>query len=206
MHKIAVFTDNASDLCDFFNADKFLIYEKRADKWAITGESGFERVLPSNPARTRKLTEELLPLIKGCDIIAGGTLVGIPYSVFDMAGKHIFEINDLNDLNDAVFDEIVNDIKNADAQRNLKDKIIKEARPVETGTPGVYSLDLIALQSECPEVTSKKAMADFLENTPFLELRLICKHIPPWIENSGKYDIQSQNKGGAVSAVITRKC
>jgi len=203
MCKIAVFTDKESGLCEFFNAGKFLIYEKRTDKWTVTGEAEFEKIIPSNPAQTRKMTEKLLPLLDGCDIIAGGTLVGIPYSVFDMAGKHIFQINGVND---GVLDGIVNDIENADIQRNLKEKIIKEARPVETATPGVYSLDLIALQTECPEVTSKKAMADFLENTPFLELRLICKHIPPWIENSGKYDIQAQNKNGAVIAVITRKC
>jgi len=203
MCKIAVFTDKASGLCDFFNANRFIIYEKQTDKWTITGEADFERIIPSSPMRTRKMTEELLPMIDGCHIIAGGTLVGIPYSVFDMSGKHIFQINVINDT---IFDEIVNDIKNADAQRNLKERIIKEARPVETATPGVYSLDLIALQIECPEVTSKKAMADFLENTPFLELQLICKHIPPWIENSGKYNIQAQNKDGAVSAVITRKC
>jgi hypothetical protein len=203
MCKIAVFTDKASDLCDFFNANRFLFYKKQTDKWAITGEAEFEKIIPSTPAKTRKMTEELLPLLEGCDIIAGGTLVGIPYSVFDMAGMHIFQISEINEN---ILDEIVNDIKNADVQKNLKEKIIKEARPVETGTPGVYSLDLIALQIECPEVTSKKAMADFLENTPFLELHLLCKHIPPWIENSGKYNIQANNKNDAVSAVITRKC
>jgi len=203
MCKIAVFTDKASEICDFFNANRFLFYKKQTDKWAITGEAEFEKIIPSTPAKTRKMTEELLPLLDGCDILAGGTLVGIPYSVFDMAGKHIFQ---MSEVNDEVFNEIVKDIQNADAQRNLKERIIKEARPVETGTPGVYSLDLIALQIECPEVTSKKAMADFLENTPFLELHLLCKHIPPWIENSGKYNIQANNKNDAVSAVITRKC
>jgi hypothetical protein len=203
MCKITVFTDKSSEICDFFDAGKFLVYEKQADKWTITGETDFEKIIPSGPAQTRKITEALLPLIEGCDIIGGGTLVGIPYSVFDMAGKHIFQINEVND---EVFDGIVKDIQNAEAQRNLKERIIKETRPVETATPGIYSLDLIALQSECPEVTSKKAMADFLENTPFLELNLICKHIPPWIENSGKYNIQAQNKDGAVSAVISRKC
>jgi hypothetical protein len=203
MFKIAVFTNKASELCDFFNANKFLIFEKRTDKWEAAGEPEFERIIPSNPAQTRKMTEALLPLLEGCTIMAGGVLVGIPYSVFDMAGKHIFQINSVNDR---VFDKMVKEIQSADAQRNLKERIIAEARPVETATPGVYSLDLIALQKEYPEVSSKKAMADFLENTPFLELRLTCKHIPPWIENSGKYNIQAQNSDGAVNAVITRKC
>jgi hypothetical protein len=198
-----VFTNKESGICDFFEAGRFLIFEKRADKWEVTGKPEFESIIPSNPAQTRKMTGELLRLIDGCDIIAGGLLVGIPYSVFDMAGKHIFQINEVNDT---VLDGIIKDIQNANAQRDLKEKIITEARPVETATPGVYLLDLIALQNECPEVSSKKAMADFLENTPFLELRLTCKHIPPWIENSGKYNIQAQNSGDAVNAVITRKC
>ena len=203
MSKIAVYTDKDSKICDFFDACVFLIFEKKACKWEIKGKPEFKKIMPSNPAQTRKMTGELLPLIEDCDIIAGGLLVGIPYSVFDMAGKHIFQINEIND---AVFDDIIKDIQNADAQRNLKEKIITEARPVETSTPGVYSLDLIALQNECPEVSSKKAMADFLENTPFLELRLTCRHIPPWIENSGKYNIQAQDSNGAVNAVITRRC
>jgi hypothetical protein len=201
--KIAVFTNNASGICDFFDASRFLIFEKKTDKWEVTGEPEFEKIIPSAPAQTRKMTGELLSLIDGCDIIAGGLLVGIPYSVFDMAEFHIFQIESIND---AVFDGIIDDIQKADAQKNLKERIIAEARPVETGTPGMYALDLITLQNECPEVSSKKAMADFLENTPFLELHLTCKHIPPWIENSGKYIIKAQNIDSAVSAVITRKC
>jgi len=203
MSKIAVFTNEASELCDFFDACKFLIFEKKADKWENTGKPEFEKIVPSAPAQTRKKTGELLSLIEGCDIIAGGLLVGIPYSVFDMAGLHIFQIDEIKDSD---FDEMLKEIQKAGAQNDLKERIIKEARPVETSVPGVYSLDLIALQNECPEVSSKKAMADFLENTPFMELRLICKHIPPWIENSGKYEIKSQDKDGKVSAVITRKC
>jgi hypothetical protein len=203
MCKIAVFTNKESDICDFFDASRFLIFDKQADKWAVTGGPEFERIIPSSPVQTRKMTEALLPLLEGCHVVAGGTLVGIPYSVFDRAGLHIFQINMVDD---AVLDEMVKDIQNAGAENNLKEKIIKETRPVETGTNGVFSLDLIALQSKCPEVSSKMAMKDFLENTPFMELRLTCKHIPPWIENSGKYNIQAHNSDGAVNAVITRKC
>jgi hypothetical protein len=203
MCKIAVFTNKDSELCEFFDASQFLIFEKRADKWENTGKPEFEKIIPANPAQTRKMTSKLLQLIEGCDIIAGEMLVGIPYSVFDMSGKHIFQIDKIDS---SEFDEMIKEIQNAEAQRDLKERIITETRPVETSTPGVYSLDLVALQKECPEVSSKKAMADFLENTPFLELHLTCRHVPPWIENSGKYNIQAQNSGGAVNAVITRKC
>jgi len=206
MGKIAVFTNSDAEICDFFDAERFAIFERgeAEAKWKTTGEKKFKKIMPSNPALTRKNTETLLPLIEGCDVLAGGTLVGIPFSVFDRAGLHIFEINAINDN---VFDGIIDDLNKADADAAAKEKIIREAKPVETSTPGVYFLDLIALQKECPEVTSKKAMMDFLKDTPFLELRLVCKHIPPWIENSGLYNVQvTSDKDGEVQAVITKKC
>jgi hypothetical protein len=206
MSRIAVFTNKDSQICDFFDAGRFLIFERgEADtKWKTVSEKKFEKIIPSNPALTRRSTETLLPLIEGCDILAGGTLVGIPFSVFDRAGFHIFEISAIND---EVFDGIIEDVQIADAAIVAKEKIIREAKPVETSTPGVYFLDLIALQKECPEVTSKKAMMDFLKDTPLLELRLVCKHIPPWIENSGLYNVQvTSDKDGEVQATITRKC
>jgi len=206
MSRIAVFTNGDSEVCDFFDAERFLIFERSETekKWEAISETNFEKIAPSNPALTRKSTEELLPLIEDCDVLAGGALVGIPFSVFDRAGLHIFEIGAVDD---EVLDGIIEDLRDADAAAAAKEKIIREAKPVETSTPGMYFLDLIALQKECPEVTSKKAMMDFLKDTPFLELRLVCKHIPPWIENSGLYNVQvTSDKDGTVDAVITRRC
>jgi hypothetical protein len=206
MSRIAVFVNKDSQVCDFFDAERFLIFERgeAEKKWNMINETSFKKVVPSNPALTRKSTEALLPLIEGCNVLAGGALVGIPFTVFDRAGLHIFEIGAVGD---EVFDGIAEDLRSADSEAAAKEKIIREAKPVETSTPGVYFLDLIALQKECPEVTSKKAMMDFLRDTPFLELRLVCKHIPPWIENSGAYNVQiTSDKDGAVEAVITRRC
>ena len=210
MSKIAVFANKDSQICDFFDAERFLLFERGeagtepGKRWKKIGEPGFKKVIPSNPTLTRKNTQTLLPLIEGYDVLAGGALVGIPFTVFDRAGIHIFEIAAIND---EILDGIIEDVRNADAEAVAKEKIIRDAKPVETSTPGVYFLDLIALQKECPEVTSKKAMMDFMKDTPFLELRLVCKHIPPWIENSGLYMVRvTADKDGEVSAVITKKC
>lgn len=204
MSKIAVFTNRYSALCDFFEADRFLIFERGADDWQLLNEIPFAPIPPLSAVLTRKNSEALLPLLNGCKVLAGGTLVGIPFFVFDRAGLHIFEISAITD---EVFDEIFQEMQASDAAINAREAIISNARPKETGTPGIYFLDLIALQSECPEVSSKKAMADFLENTPFLELNLICRHIPPWIEDSGIYRIDVvQSENGIVKAIVSRKC
>lgn len=204
MNKIAVFVNGSSALCDFFKADCFLIFERDAKGWKPVNEMAFEKIVPSTPTLTRKHTEALLPLIKGCDVLAGGALFGIPYSVFDKQRLHIFEINGISD---EIFDEIIADIQNADAGQKARKAVVENACPVETDIPGIYVLDLIALQSEYPEVSSKNAMKDFLENTPFFELQLTCRHIPPWIENSGKYHVETINvENGTIKAIIRRKC
>jgi hypothetical protein len=204
VRKIAVFVNRASALCGFLEAERFLVFERNSNGWEAVGETDFEKIAPTTPAMTRKNTEAILPFIEGCDVLAGGALSGIPFSVFDRAGLHIFEIGEING---EIFDGIIEDLRNADASKNARELIIKDARPVETPTPGVYFLDLIALQNECPEISSKKAMADFLKNTPFLELHLVCKHSPPWIENSGEYNVQvAGGEDGSVQAIITRRC
>jgi hypothetical protein len=105
-----------------------------------------------------------------------------------------------------VLDGIEADVLDSFTEQNIKEKIIKEARPVSTETEGIYYLDLVLLQTECPDVSSKKAMKDFFSNTPFLELHLICRHLPPWIEGDETLKIDAQPKDGNVYAIIRRQC
>jgi hypothetical protein len=149
----------------------------------------------------RQAVTDLLPMISDCDILAGRELSGLAFSVFNRAGLHIFEIQAINDK---VLDGMVDDVVSADMAQNTKEEIIRSARPVSIGAPGIYFLDLVLLQTECPEVSSKKAMKDFFEQTPFLELHLICRHIPPWIESEERLKIDAKPKDGNVYAVIRR--
>jgi hypothetical protein len=203
MSRIAVFTaKDSTEVRDFFDAEQFSIFEKGEDGWKFVGQKTFEKVMPVAPDVTREKTMKILPLIDGCDALAGGTLVGIPYYVFDRAGLHIFEIGRIGD---DILDGIMEDLLNADAAAAARAAIIRDAKPAETSVPGVFFLDLIALQKENPEITSKMALEDFLKYEPFMELRLVCKHVPPWIENCGEYNVLIlKYDGGVAEAAITR--
>ncbi|MDR1891464.1 MAG: hypothetical protein LBQ48_00385 [Oscillospiraceae bacterium] len=48
-------------------------------------------------------------------------------------------------------------------------------------------------------------MLPFLEETDFTELRLLFRHTPPWLENSGKYRIDIRPRAEGVLAVIQPK-
>lgn len=204
MRKIAVLANDDSCPYDFFESDRILIFERVENHWKTTEEKIFNRIVPSSPSLTRRSAADLLQLLEDCDIIAGIALVGIPYAVFNRAGFHIFEINSIND---DVLDEIISDIEASDSEKLLREKTVKNAGPAETDIPGIYSLDLVALQTDYPEISSKMAMSDFLENTTFMELHLTCRHIPPWIENTGKYNVQEIGcSEGINKAIISRKC
>ena len=128
-------------------------------------------------------------------------MLGIPFCVVDSFGFKIFSINELN--NDCL-DGIVEDIESSNMIEKMKKQIVENAMPVETETEGIFYLDLVLLQTECPEISSKKALKDFLNTTPFLELQLLCNHIPPWLEN-GEYEISSQKTPDKKTFATIRK-
>ncbi|MFA9380069.1 MAG: Fe-only nitrogenase accessory AnfO family protein, partial [Acetanaerobacterium sp.] len=113
----------------------------------------------------------------------------------------IFEI-------DAVTDEMLNgiahDVADADAQTNAS--YAGAIAPTPSDGDGRYFLDLIALQNEHPEVSSKQVLLPFLESTPFFQLDLVCTHLPPWLGGRTDLVVHTTPQGGTVRAVITRAC
>lgn len=200
--RIAVYLQDVCCLTSFFKSNQILIFEKEEKShWKATKNIPFD-IDATNMNSIRKSTTEIVKLLKeyDCDIIAGKELTGIPFSIFDQFKFYIFNIDSTSD---ELFDSILYDIENSNIQTKIKSEIIKNLSPIETDVQGVYFLDLILLQTECPEVSSKKALKNFLENTPFLELILVCKHIPPWLEEN--YDIKTTYTNEVYNAKITKK-
>jgi hypothetical protein len=121
---------------------------------------------------------------------------GIVYRALASCGFSIFEITEVSP---AVLDGILEDMT---AETGPGSDDIES--PAETSVPGVYAFDLIRYQTQHPERSSKQALRDFLENTPFLELHLTCGHVPPWLEADYKIDAVSTS-GGGISAVVWKK-
>lgn len=200
--RIAVFTDNEGIPDDFCFAKTMDMYIRSSGKWIREKSVALSPMNAKSVGQIRAETFERLKLMGDCRVIAAKELSGIPFSVFDMAGFLIFIIDKVSEEN---LNGVVADIENADEAERIKSEIIENAKPVET-EDGYYYMDLIALQTECPEVSSKAALKDFLENTPFMELKLRCSHIPPWIEKSGQYEVDVKDSvNNEVTAVIKKK-
>lgn len=198
---IAIFTDLFGNPTDFYAALEIHVYT-RTEIWEKTGVFRLIPLVPESVGKIRQETKRRIEIIAPCTTIAAVELSGIPYAVFDLAGFRIFTITNVRD---DILDGILEDIFEAETERYANGFDGRKLAPTETDEPGYFYLDLIALQAASPDISSKMALEDFLQNTPFMELKLRCSHIPPWLERSGLYDIKTEQKNDGNLARIQRK-
>lgn len=199
--QIALLSDRHSKPGDFFTVEKVSIY-RNDHGWKKERTIAVSHAETESIAQIRRDVQHLAEQILPCTIVAARELSGIPYAVFDAAGFRIFTIADLSD---DILDCILEDVAQAEQTAKLHLQARQQMRPIKTSPAGYYYLDLIMLQTENPEISTKMALADFLENTPFMMLTLRCNHVPPWIQKTGTYTINTKNADNATIAYIQNK-
>ena len=201
MEKIAVISKD-QELVPFLYCNLVEIFEKVGEQWQAVRTASFSPITGNTIEKLRKEAEAIMTLAEDAKAVLCRELSGIPFSVFNQNGYCIF-CSEKADQD--TFDGMIKDIEESDEKRRRKEAMIQNAGPVETQTPGIYFLDLVQLQKECPEISSKKALLPFLSNTPFLELQLVCAHIQPWLETYDSYEKKVLNGNRKVHITITRK-
>lgn len=201
MDKIAVFSKDQK-MEPFLQCNRVEIFEKQNDNWLLVRTVSFSPVKGNSVKELRQETEQIAGYAEDAKAILCKEITGIPFSVFDKKGYGIFCTEEVWK---ETFQGVMADLEESDEKKRLKEEIIRNARPAQTNTPGIYYLNLLDLQKECPEVSSKKALVSFLKETPFLELHLICAHIPPWLEQDSALDKKVQSKDGVTFVTITKK-
>jgi len=191
--KIAVFVHN-EDLCSFLEAKQINIYERNDSTWAATKTITLPEFDTASPkilrAQIALVAEQLT--VSDCKVIAGSDLSGISFTIFDRAGFRIFIIDAATP---DTFDGIVSDI-------DADNVTVIIPNPTALSCVGEYEFDMVALQLEHPEISSKMALQSWLAETPFTLLKLRCPHVPPWIIKTGKYNIvETQNYENVLAEV-----
>ncbi len=198
LSRISVFVDAFGTPTDYYASCELAIYEKD-EFWRKCETHPLKPVTVLSIPGIREEASRRLLLLENCRAVAAAGLSGIPYSVFTAHGLPVF-ITD--HLAEAILDSILTDVEEAEEEA-LPDGE-PAAKPIRTREEGVYTLDLAALQTAHPDISSKMALMDFFENTPFTELRLKCIHLPPWIARTGLYEIRPAGPG--VYVICKRTC
>ena len=200
--KIAVTFKGKSDLAPLVEANTLMVFEKRENAWLARKEIPYQIDLSANLQEIRNQVRNLITKLDDCKIIVSQSITGLVYNVFDRMGFQIFETVFFQP---SLFDDILIDIQQHTEEIERNEAI--PTTPIET-VDGIFFLDLIRLQINHPDVSSKKALQPFLHNTPFIKLDMLCSHLPPWLENTeykNTFDIVSKKSGSAILVTITKK-
>jgi hypothetical protein len=197
--KIAVFMKEIKNDVSYQVPLTVRVFEKRESEWVKLGYDYVNLSANMDLPSVRQEIMRLLDSLGNCRIAAGTEITGVLYRELDSHGYAVFEIDDCSpDTLDGILRDLDETIQAADGTGDVPRK------PVETETPGVYFMDLNRLQESYPDMSSKQALREFLESTPFYELKIACAHLPPWLEN-GPYDISEEKTGVSVMATIRKK-
>lgn len=125
-------------------------------------------------AQMRARLRHLAHLLPTECAIAGTSISGLAYNELSRMGFCLCELDAFSpDILDALASEI---LASAQGEEQVP------TAPTLTDMPGVYSINLMEVQGAHPEITSKKALRPFFDSTPFVELEIVCGHMPPWLE------------------------
>lgn len=197
--KIAIFMKDTCEAASCGMADTIAVFEKTDGEWVRNETLYVNSMERSGIPEIRSEIRRIAEALGACRIAAGTQISGIMYQELDKLGFSIFEITQCSP---AVLDEILKDVTELNASAGTPEEA--PGKPAETETPGVFFFDLQRLQNAHPEISSKQALRDFLENEPFYELRLVCAHLPPWLENGG-YDINTEPMADGQTLAVLRK-
>lgn len=176
--KIAVLLDENNRITSLELSDKTLLYQETIYGWEPLREINWQLGAESDIAKIRNKIQVLIEQLGDCRIMVSRKLSGLPYHIFNKMEFHIFETD--SPVSQKLFRDIIQEIKEAAEKIQSSDSVAQV--PVSPLNDGIYYLNLIELQRAFPEITSKQALKQFLEEIPFYKLELICSHMPPWIE------------------------
>ena len=177
MDKIAVIVNNDGLSSTFFDGSNINIYSKAEDSWQCTDCIPINFTTQNGMHILRKRLTEIIHELGSCKTIAGQEILGLPYNVLDVAGLNIFQIEGPP----ASFLDTINNMLDSDT-KNRESKPKTNFQPEPTGTEGCYRINLVDIQKDNHEISSKQILIPFLRNTCFYELEILCNHVPPWFE------------------------
>lgn len=189
MEKIAVFLDENNNISSFLDGTIVKIFEKDEKQWRINKLIPIDMAKISGIQAIRHGFRNLIDDFDGCKIVVVKKGFGIAYSVFYAEDFSVWE---LPGKAEEVLDSVLSIEKEHDTIEENKGE---NKNYIEEVKNGEYYLDLIKLQLEDPEVSSKKVLLPFIETTVFEALKLRCCHVPPWLRShSENKDLSFQVK------------
>ena len=196
---VAVIKGPDGSLGDPSGGGRVEFWAKNDGSWRLARTFDFEPLHPPRPKEAREALGKLAEELSVAAAVAATGFSGLAFQALLKAGPVLCEMPEfepawLDDILDAALDP------------SWEDETAS-LTPVESPPgSGVFELDLAAALAAAPELSSKRILKPFLENVPFLELRVLFDHFPPWLKGElvrRGLDCRLDSRGSGVLMTIS---
>jgi hypothetical protein len=168
----AVIRDQTGALSDLVRGSRLEIYRQKENSWETLDSVLFEPFGNLKPPQLRQALNNLVERLEPVKIAIGRAFAGLFYQTLSNAGITLLQ---MEEFSPECLTELLSVLDEpAEVQAAL------EPTENEPGS-GQFSIDLTAALAFAPDLSSKKILIPFLNNTPFLELKVYFDHLPPWL-------------------------
>ena len=183
---IAILFDENNNLTDIYHVKTIAFYEKNGTIHLIETKTA---IIPETKDINtfRNGLKKLLGQLDSVKILVGTEISGLPFYFFDQNNIILCEAPSFSArLLEQIFEDYGEDgntllISHPEDEIEISEINISTS-PVELDQEGNYFLDFVEVQKIRPDLSSKKAIIPFLNDTLFQTLTVVCSHVMPWLD------------------------
>lgn len=176
--KVTVFVGNKGEVAEMMAATGMVRYELRGDQWEKSESVSLNLHAGEGLAALRSRIPAILNFCQDSDAVAAETITGVMSYELARAGYSLWEVS-------GQAEEFLDKIRAyGDCTCFTDDPEVKEAfwPDVVTLEPGNLQISLVDLQHSNHAISTKQVLIPLLTEPRFATLRVICAHIPPWLQ------------------------
>jgi Fe-only nitrogenase accessory protein AnfO len=193
--EMGAFVDEAGRAAALSQPCSLRIYRRDRGQWRLDRSAPLNLADASGLADLRCRMAEIIALFGECKTALAAAFQGAALHELEKAGIELWEVDGEPA---ALFDTILFEEEKAAQQA---DKSTALPFPVlENLGEGKYSLSIAEVQRSGSGLTSKQVLLPILQQGAFLELAVLCTHVPPWLEaeaNSRGWQLRTEKTNGA---------
>jgi hypothetical protein len=198
-HTVAVVKGPDGALADPRGGGSVEFWAKERGSWRLERTFDFPPIVAPTVEAAASALKSLADELSKATCVAGASFSGLAYDALLKTGTVLCEMPEFEPAwLDAILEAAI-DPSWEDETASLT--------PVESPPgSGVFELDLAAALAAAPELSSKRILRPFLENVPFLELKVLFDHFPPWLKDElGRRGLgcRLDNRGSGVLMTIS---
>jgi len=212
--KIAVLSDVQGAPTTLTLAESVIVYERGEEEWQENASFSCMPFGADTPKDLRILGEAISSALCDVKVILGSEISGVSYSALNRVG---FLICESQGIGDEFFDDLFreldadDDVMNIEKSKSGSSPSQNLVNPQPTAQPGHYFINLQEVQQRNPLLSTKKILRPFLKGTLFLELVVLCSHVPPWLDTDlPKWGlamtVKTTDTNSCVVRIMNRRC